>query len=296
MSNLRLTILLSILVLSSCYNESSIELKNTENLLVINSIMREGDSPLVQISRTSNDLTSPISLLDSAEVELYKNESIIASLWNKEEGEYINDSVHYEPGNYELSVNLNNQNYSVSQGIPSPHKIYNVKHLNKAGKTDENIIFPSVKLKISNDPTSRSYFQLRVFMFEKNGNQVAVDEVDYIEFNDSLFTREGLDIPIFTNEFIQGDTLDVQLNYSTGRMSGVTDNQFTYDLFPIVVELNTITEDYYKYLRSVYLYEQGRYPNFVNSPPPVFSTYSNVENGLGIVAGLSTTRTDTITP
>lgn len=283
--------ILSFVTFSSCYKATPIEVEDVESKIVINSLMVSGENPIVQISRTSTDFTSPVPVIDTAGVELYRNNNKIATLSNIGGGKYISDSVRYEAGgNYRLTVRVNNKSYSVKQEIPRPREIYKIIYLNKAGKTKENITYPGVKLYISNDASKRLYFQLRIYNLREIDDTLRPYEVHYFEFNDTLFARQGLDIPIFTNEGISDDTIAVQLNLPSGN------GPYVFNQYPIIIELNTISEDYYKFLRSVFLYEQGRFPIFVNSPPPVFSTYSNIENGLGIVGGIATIRTDTIIP
>jgi hypothetical protein len=62
------------------------------------------------------------------------------------------------------------------------------------------------------------------------------------------------------------------------------------------VELKTISYSYYQYLRQLYLYETGRYPDFSFGPMHTFPLYSNVTNGMGILAGYSLFRSEIITP
>jgi hypothetical protein len=62
------------------------------------------------------------------------------------------------------------------------------------------------------------------------------------------------------------------------------------------VEFKTISYHYYQYLRQLYLYNYGRYPDFQFGPYKAFPLYSNVANGNGIVAAYSKYVSEIITP
>jgi hypothetical protein len=52
----------------------------------------------------------------------------------------------------------------------------------------------------------------------------------------------------------------------------------------VIVELRHISKEYYMFKKSVYFYENSRYADFIEGTATVYPIYSNVENGLGIMA------------
>jgi hypothetical protein len=64
----------------------------------------------------------------------------------------------------------------------------------------------------------------------------------------------------------------------------------------MVIELRTVSKEYYQFTRQKYLYETGRFPQFGIGANIAFPLYSNVKDGFGIVAGYSSFVSDTIYP
>ena len=95
----------------------------------------------------------------------------------------------------------------------------------------------------------------------------------YYEITDEIILKEGLPLLVFSNKNMTKDVWSIYFNF---------DAPHDY----IEVELRSITEDYYKYMRSLYLYRENDYVDFLtignNIPYPV---YSNVEKAYGIFAG-----------
>ncbi len=53
----------------------------------------------------------------------------------------------------------------------------------------------------------------------------------------------------------------------------------------MILEFRHVSRDYYHYKKHFYLYEKNRYPFFVEGTTTGFPIYSNIENGMGIMAG-----------
>ncbi len=64
--------------------------------------------------------------------------------------------------------------------------------------------------------------------------------------------------------------------------------------YAYVLELRTISVEYYQYMQSLKLYEDGRFPAFDIGSTAPYNLYSNVENGYGIFAAYASTFSDTL--
>jgi len=111
-----------------------------------------------------------------------------------------------------------------------------------------------------------------------------------IEITDPVLLNEGIPIAVFSNEIIQGNSYNITINYTTGSASSTGTN-----LFPLILELRSISKNYYQFLKQQYLYERGRYPEF-GSAFTSTNLYSNIIGGYGIFAGFSSIQSDTIFP
>lgn len=80
-------------------------------------------------------------------------------------------------------------------------------------------------------------------------------------------------------------TMNLDFNYGRARACwGDSCVQIVYE-HTLILELRHVSHEYYKFKKHFYLYEKNRYPFFVEGTATAFSIYSNVENGLGIMAG-----------
>jgi hypothetical protein len=114
-------------------------------------------------------------------------------------------------------------------------------------------------------------------------------------FKDPVLLAEGLPIAVFSTADIQDTTYTMQIDYTTGHVRSIG-GVSTTTLFPLIVEFKTISYQYYQYLRQLYLYNSGRYPDFQFGAYKAFPLYSNVANGMGIVAGYSKYVSELIIP
>ena len=86
------------------------------------------------------------------------------------------------------------------------------------------------------------------------------------------------------------------INYSSGEYGSVNGQAPQAELYPLIIELRSVSSDYYKFVKQKFLYEQGRYPEFLAASITAFPLYSNVTGGYGIFSGYSAIQSDTIYP
>jgi hypothetical protein len=87
------------------------------------------------------------------------------------------------------------------------------------------------------------------------------------------------------------------VNYSTGSASRTGNSGWETELFPVQVELRTVCNHYYKFIKQQYLYEVANStPIFSVGVTSTYNLYSNVENGYGIFAGYSSVKSNIIYP
>jgi hypothetical protein len=110
---------------------------------------------------------------------------------------------------------------------------------------------------------------------------------------DPILKSEGLPVFVFSNELIKGNEYTMTLNFTNGSFSSSGDGEWVADTHPTILELRSISYDYYRYAKQRYLYESTFEPEFGKSNPR-FSLYSNIDKGYGIFAGYVATFSDTL--
>jgi hypothetical protein len=84
------------------------------------------------------------------------------------------------------------------------------------------------------------------------------------------------------------------MNYTAGET--FINGQWVGENYPLVVELWTLNEAYYEFLKQNYQYENSRYPIIGSGNQAAISNFNNIEGAYGINAGYSYVKTDTIYP
>jgi hypothetical protein len=173
-----------------------------------------------------------------------------------------------------------------------------VEHINIAGRDEEGITYPAIKISFKNEAIPRKYYEVAIYYFKKDYFDGNIErQYAYIHtITDPVILNEGLPIALFSNEIISDSVYVMTLNYNTGSTSSRNGGPWHTDLYPFVVELRTVTYDYYRYQKQYYLYNKGRSADGLINIMTASPLYSNVENGNGIFAGYSVFTTDTITP
>lgn len=86
------------------------------------------------------------------------------------------------------------------------------------------------------------------------------------------------------------------LNYFTGSARSTNGEPLQTTLFPLILEVRSVSSNYYHFVKQKYLYEKGRYPEFMAASTTAFPLYSNITGGYGIFGSYSAVQSDTIYP
>lgn len=285
-------ILMIFISLLSCRKLISDEFSEPEKIPVVNSILKPGHPLQVQVSFPAGINSTIIETADNAEISLYLNDEYTETLSYEGDGMY-QSTTRIEAGNsYRCEVVIPGCDViNCSDSVPEPPTVLEVIHINEAGRDEEGLSYPAIRLRFLNNPEARLYYmvniRLSVYGEERNAN--------LLNITDPLIINEGLPVALFSNQEISDTSYELVLNYFTGLTYSTGDHWYT-NLFPLIVELRSVSYAYYEYAKSVYLYEQGRYPDGLSAQTTVFNTYSNIEDAYGIFSGYSAVLTDTIYP
>lgn len=259
---------------------------------VINSIIKAGDKLYVHASVNSKYDAQEINGMENAVVKLFADDIFIEQLSSTGNGLFISEISAEPMVEYVLQVSIPGFSDAICKTIiPSATSISGIEHIAVAGKDVEGVTYPAIKFNFHTIPHEDQYFEARIRLI-RNGNECLAD---IINITDPILLNEGLPLSVFSNNLIHDTTYTMRINYTTGSSSSTGGSSYT-NLFPFILEIRSVSKDYYLFARQKYLYDSGRFPEFGLSTNTAFPLYSNVENGYGIFAGYSVAVSDTIYP
>lgn len=284
---------LILIFLASCRELVTDEFPEFTPVPTVNSILITDSTIKVQVSLAGKLDTNHLTLIDNAEVLLYVDGEYKETLTLFDKGMY-SSSVVVEPlKTYRCEVNIPGYELvSSGDSIPEATAISNIIHIDKAGKDEEGMTYPAVKFTFTNNQADKQYFEVLIRLLRYRKEYVASLET----ITDPILLNEGLPIALFSNESIKGSSYSMTINYFTGSASSYNGGPLQTDLYPIILELRSVSFNYYKFVKQKYLYEKGRYPEFLAASTTAFPLYSNIKGGYGIFAGYSSMKSDTIYP
>lgn len=235
----------------------------------------------------------PLTTVENADVELHIDGEFEELLQSKGNGWYNSEAIAKAGSIYDCIVRIEGYDeVNCSETIPIADSILSIEHILNAGKDEEGLSYPALKVRFSNDPNNKRYFQLIIHIHVHDYWRTGYMK----DIVDPVLLSEGLPLLVFSNEKMEGDSYTMTINYSTGSAGSRNGEPMRMHLYPFIIELRSISYNYYHYLRQLYLYERGRYPEFGMGTSGVFPLHSNVENGQGIFAGYSTYFSELINP
>ena len=285
--------LFAILIFCSCREQVKYDFPDFTSVPTVNSILVDGSKLKVQVSLAGKLDTTHLKLVDNAEILLYIDGIYTETLTHSEEGIYTSSVIAEKLKIYRCEVNIPGYNtITCSDSIPDPAQISNILHIDKAGKDEEGMTYPAIRFTFENEPSKKLYFEVVIRLIEYGNEQLA----DLEAITDPVLLNEGLPIALFSNETITDHNYTMTLNYFTGGASSINGGPLQTNRYPLILELRSISSNYYHFVKQKYLYEKGRYPEFMAASTVAFPLYSNISGGYGIFAGYSAFKTDTIFP
>jgi len=276
----------------SCRKLVEIENQNFTPAPVINSIIKAGEPISVHVSIASKFDAQEIKVVDNAVVKLFADDQFIEQLATFGDGVFVSETTAEQKIKYEIKVSIPGFSEAVCNAkIPEVTSISEIEHISIAGKNEEGTTYPAIRFTFHSIPSEEQYFEARIRLFRSEYEYNA----DIINIVDPVLLNEGLPLTVFSNDLITDTTYTMTINYITGSASSSGGGYYT-NLFPFMLEIRSVSKDYYLFARQKYLYDTGRFPEFGLSSNTAFPLYSNVENGYGIFIGYSAVVSDTIYP
>ncbi len=259
----------------------------------VNSILIAGKPVKVHVSMAEKLDTNQLTLVNDADISLYIDGNYSENLFHDGNGIYFSSSIVDPLKTYRLEVNVPGyKTITCTENLPSPSPILNIIHTSNAGKDEEGMIYPSVTLSFKTNPSERQYFEIVIRMPQNNYERIATLK----KITDPVLLNEGLPLTIFSNEVIRDSVYAMTINYFTGSAGFSGNEPYHTTLYPLIIELRSCSYNYYQFIKQKYLYEKGRFPEFLAASTNAFPLFSNIPGGYGIFAGYSVVVSDTLFP
>jgi hypothetical protein len=257
------------------------------SILVVDSIVK------VQVSLAGKLDTNQLVLIDNAEVLIYINGSYRETLTLCDKGIYSSSFVVEQLKTYRCEVKIPGyKTVTCIDSIPANPIVYDIIHINMAGKNNEGLTYPAIRFTFTNNPLEKRYYEVVIKLIQSRSERIASLET----ISDPVLLNEGIPLALFSNESIKDTHYTMTVNYFTGSFSSMNGEPWRTDLFPLRLEVRSVSSNYYHFVKQKYLYEKGRYPEFMAASTTAFPLFSNIKGGYGIFAGYSSVKSVTIDP
>ena len=282
-----------LLTLCSCRELVTDEFPEFSPIPAVNSVFIAGKPLKVHVSLAEKLDTSELTMVNNADIALSIDGIFAETLVPDGDGIYLSSSVVEPQRVYKLEINVPGFSTITCTGtLPWPSPILNIIHNNNAGKDEEGTIYPSVTVSFKTNPSETQYFEILIRTLHNDFEMIATQK----KITDPVLLNEGLPLTIFSNEIIRDSVYTMTINYFTGGAEKIGDESWHTTLYPLIIELRSCSHDYYRFVKQKYLYEKGRFPEFLAASTNAFPLFSNVPGGYGIFAGYSVVVSDTLFP
>lgn len=273
--------LLTAIFASSCEKEVDISIPAHEPLIVVNALFKSGDSMNVHIS-TSGHISEPLLQgLGAATVILYSGNNTNNLLPGKN-GWYSSAQKAIEGGSYKLEVTYDSYKQVIATDyVPHPVSFGLANYIPQESVDDWGHIFSSIDVLITDNAAQTNYYEIEV----RPGAKIrSVPNSGYnagTKSNSMIIKNEGYTGEIFTKSLVFSDAL-----FNGKTIALKIGFAYNNNVDHTIVSLRSVSENYYRFKKSLYRYEENSYADIWNTSNPV-GLYSNIENGFGIFAGYS---------
>ena len=295
-----LAVSISLLLLQGCLKLVSDEFPHFPEKPTVNAFLRAGDSLQVNLTFATTIDTSDIKVVDNAKIELYVDNQFVQELKYINNGNYKSTTI-VEPGKeYKCIIIVpGSDTIKCRQLVPDITPVLKVEYIDSAGFDEESNVYYAFKLTFPNDKTKDNYFEIdhkNIIEKSDDNTPVTYSSKYMVAVEDPVFLNEGINRSIFSDELLQDPTYTIHYNfYRSYNRIMINDGVRTKNAYPEYIEFRSVSEDYYRYIKQLELYNQGRYSGFEGTLT-AFPLYSNIENGYGIFAAYTYALTDTIYP
>lgn len=277
------TILLMAVGLCACESELDITGIKHVPLLVVNSLVNSDELFSVQVSTTIplKDTLYP-KFIETAKVSVFDGVTLLAVLpYDLGAEKYVGSFKPFPGKTYTVMVEKTSF-YTASGSMKLPEKLNSpsAKWMDNTGIDSLGFATGTITCFVADPQKDRNYYEINLYRYD--------------DFDQSWYTV----IPLPTDPLVNENAIrtekggmlidDRNFNGLTKEFGFVTPFGSAGTQYKFLVEVRSLSDDYYRYLESLANYRSTS--GLFSDPSPVFS---NIANGRGICAGSSIEK-DTI--
>ncbi|MEG1909978.1 MAG: DUF4249 family protein [Bacteroidales bacterium] len=287
-----LLIPLSILfIFTSCVDEIK---KNIPSILPsygISLLLVDDGRPLSAVVFASGPVDGqvPLEMIRNAKVFVWENDNLVDSLSYNEQTRHFEGKTKPIAGNkYYCKAYFSDSTVLYAQTeLPEITPILKWEVLPNIGETSDANIYSRLNFTIP-VKKDKTYFYELVLRYSRLSDsdtlsypsvfetEKACRAIQIADIVDPVLKHEDvIDKILFSTSLMHGNTYDMQVNFFT-----------TNEIDGLYIILRSVSEEYYRFARSIDRYEESRFPNILENPI-AYTIYTNVENGKGVFCGYS---------
>ncbi|MDA3890363.1 MAG: DUF4249 domain-containing protein [Salinivirgaceae bacterium] len=311
-----------VLLFISCEKVIDIELEESEQMIVVNSVINPDSLILVNLTRNRHILdNADIQPMEESKyhpiIKLFADDNYVENLVAVADGDYIS-SIKPEIGvNYSLQISEPKFNtVYTSCKIPAVVSIGNIDTSTVTITTDEYYYWSgnrnNLNCKVAiNDPVGENnYYMIKI---EADKSYWQIRDTSYMVVDSALVNGKWIyDFREITNyekydRFIDNQIYytsdDISVQFKVGNSCVFSDaffdgnayefsasipenNLYSLDSTIIYINLVSLSEEYYKYLKTRHMHYSSK-DDFFTTPVPV---YNNIVGGAGIMGSFSKSK------
>lgn len=281
------------LLLSSCSKLISDEFPDFDPVPNINCILVAGEQVMLQVSMAEKIDSMFLTLVDDADVQLSDGNGTELDIYSLGEGLYASDSMVIPGQVYSTSIRMDGYpEIQARDTVPLTVAVQITDQHNHFSFDEYGEYLERIEFSFIDDPGSKDYYEVIVYKRERSytGRRYAFN------INSIVLLNEGLEpystgTLVFSDAFFEDKLVHMQLDFHHGYHRSCWGDNDCYQIFDphtVIIELRHVSREYYLYKKNFYLYEKNRYPFFIDGTATAFPAYTNIENGIGVMAALST--------
>lgn len=282
------------LLFIACIQEVQTEFPELEREVVVNGILEANEIAKVHLSWSGGlRQEGVLNPIEDALVVL-RNESTndTDTLSHVGEGLFLGNYHVLSGSTYHLRVSIANlPDIIAREKVPFISELSNAEIIRANGVLSEGDPFASVRFEINHSTDEINYFFATLYTISGSEARYTIAEAPF----DQVIVNEGLPLPLFSNKEMKTNPYPMQLNFAV-LGSACSNSVCFYLLQPMLVELQTLSPNTFRYYQQAYLHNKGRNKDFAQLLPAVVNVYSNIENGRGVLAAFARYRSDTLSP
>ncbi|PLW99995.1 MAG: hypothetical protein C0593_01935 [Marinilabiliales bacterium] len=292
--------LISLTMMFSCTKTVEFKGEVTEPMLVVNSIINPDSAFKVHVTKSRFFLDdAPISNVESANVRILKDDALIAELSHTVDGIYTVADITPEAGQkYQIEVSAPGYDDTRAEAmIPTTVAIASLDTATVTHEEYWDEMF-EIGVKINDPANTENFYRVSAYLDsyifdEQTGDYWHYRDYIWLSSEDPVITggENSGDIfdvgyynefRIFNDSYFEGQSYTVKFMSDRWQLSTEHPESF----FLIHVYLESLSEEYFTYLRSRAMHNNNEDNPFVE-PVPV---YSNIENGIGFFGGYASSH------